>query len=165
MGGPQVDLVRLTEVPLDAVHALLDEPRLRRHMPLSSDVTREEAASWVRDKDSQWQTHGYGPWAVLVDGAFAGWAGFQAEEAGADLAIVLLPEHWGSGQLVAERALDRGFGELGLAEVVIALPLTRRPERVVGRLGFVPDGEVSYGGERFGQYRLSRASWLGRRRD
>ena len=136
MNGGRIELVRLTEVSLDDVHALLTEPRLRRHMPLSTDVSREGAAAWVRGKDTQWQTNGYGPRAVLLDGGFAGWAGFQAEPGGADLAVVLLPGHWGSGH----------------------------PEHVVARLGFIPDGEVAYGGsqgvQQFRQFWLTRAAWL-----
>jgi len=159
MTGIHVDLVRLTDVALDDVHALLNEPRLRRHMPLSSDVDRSGAAAWVRAKDAQWEQHGYGPWAVLLDGTFAGWAGFQAEEAGPDLAVVLLPQHWGHGLLVAQEALRRGFDDLGLDTVLVALPTTREPGRVVARLGFVPDGEVAYGAATFRRFRLSRPAW------
>jgi [ribosomal protein S5]-alanine N-acetyltransferase len=158
----RVDLVRLPEVDVDDVLALLNEHRLRRHMPLSSDMTRDEAAAWVAGKDAQWEEHGYGPWAVLVDRTFAGWAGFQAEDGAADLAVVLRPEHWGRGLEVAVACLDLGFGELGLDAVVIALPLTRSPTRVVARLGFAPDGEVEHGGATFRRYRLTRQAWTRR---
>ena len=43
--------------------------------------------------------------------------------------------------------------------MIIALPYSRSPERVVARLGFVPDGDVTYGGIRFRQYRLTRHAW------
>ena len=39
--------------------------------------TAERAADWARSKDEQWTTNGYGPWALKVDGVFAGWGGFQ----------------------------------------------------------------------------------------
>ena len=98
-------------------------------------------------------------WAVLVDHEFAGWGGFQREDNGADFALVLSPDFWGHGAEITRAALDRGFGELGLDAVVIALPYTRSPDRVVARFGFVPDGEVSYGGAVFRQYRLTRRAW------
>jgi hypothetical protein len=98
----------------------------------------------------------------MVDGEFVGWGGFQREENGADFALVLLPGHWGSGAAIAEAALDRGFTELGLDEVIIALPYTRNPDRVVARFGFAPDGEVTYDGARFRQYRLRRDAWSDR---
>ena len=155
----EIAFVRLTEVPIAAVMELLNEPRNTRHMPLSNTFTEESAAAWVTAKDGQWEEHGYGPWAVLVDGDFAGWAGFQREENGADFALVLLPRYWGRGGAITRAALEQGFGELGLDAVIIALPFSRSPERVVARFGFVPDGEVSYGGSSFRQYRLTRSAW------
>jgi len=157
--GVRIGFVRLTEVPLAEVAALLNEPRNARHMPLAGRFTDESAAAWVAAKDGQWESNGYGPWAVLLDGRFAGWGGFQREDNGADFALVLSPEHWGHGAEITRAALDRGFGELGLDEVLIALPYTRSPERVVARFGFVPAGEVTYDGARFRQYRLTRAAW------
>ena len=133
-------------------------------MPLSTDMTSAEAAAWVAAKDAQWEENGYGPWAVLVKGVFAGWSGFQAEDGAADLAVVLRPEHWGLGRAVADAALAQGFGAPGLDAVVIALPLTRSPARVVARLGFVPDGEVAYGGATFRRFRLTRDAWEETRR-
>jgi len=137
---PRIEFVRLTEVPLEDVVDLLKEPGLARHMPLSQGLTPEAAARWVAAKDGQWEDNGYGPWAVLVDGQLAGWSGFQREENGADLALVLVPGYWGHGAAITRAALDRGFGELGLEAVVIALPYTRSPTRAVARFGFVPDG-------------------------
>jgi hypothetical protein len=55
--------------------------------------------------------------------------------------------------------LERGFTELRLTDVLIALPHTRSPDRAVARLGFQPDGEVDHGGVAFRQYRLTRAAW------
>jgi len=46
--------------------------------------------------------------------------------------------------------------------VLIALPYTRNPGRVVARFGFVTDGAVNYGGTAFRQYRLDRNAWLDR---
>ena len=155
----RIEFVRLTEVPLAAVVDLINEPRNARHMPLAGTFTEEAAAEWVAAKDGQWETNGYGPWAVLVDGEFAGWGGFQREENGADFALVLTPRHWGQGAAITEAALDRGFGELGLDEVIIALPHTRSPDRVVARFGFTPDGEVTYDGASFRQYRLTGDAW------
>jgi ribosomal-protein-alanine N-acetyltransferase len=155
----RVEFVRLTEVPLPQVVDLLNEPRNARHMPLSGTFTAASAAAWVEAKDAQWSTHGYGPWAVLVDGRFAGWGGFQREENGADFALVLNPEHWGHGRAITRAALDRGFDELGLDAVLIALPPTRSAERAVRRFGFEPDGEVTYDGATFRQYRLTPDGW------
>ncbi len=156
-----IEFTRLTQIPAAEVMGLLNEARNGRHMPLAGQFSDEAAARWARDKDDQWAAHGYGPWAVLVDGQFAGWAGFQQEVNGADYALVLLPEFWGSGAEITQQALHRGFTELGLEQVLIALPFSRNPTRVVARFGFTPDGEVQYGDARFRQYRLTRERWLG----
>ncbi len=161
MAGSRIDFVRLPEADLSDVIALLNEPRNGRHLPLAGErFSVDTAREWVAAKDGQWEQHGYGPWAVLVDGEFAGWGGFQHEENGADFGLVLAPTHWGHGADVTRAALARGFDELGLERVLIALPYSRRPDRVVARYGFVPDGEVSYGGTTFRQYRLDRDDWL-----
>lgn len=159
MSGARIDFLRLTEVPVEQVVRLLNEPRNARHMPLAAHVTEESAAEWVRTKDAQWDEHGYGPWAVLVDGVFAGWGGFQREEAGADLALVLAPAYWGHGRAVTRAALRRGFEDLELDVVSIALPRSRDPERAVRRFGFEPDGEVLHDGIPFRRYRLTREAW------
>ena len=159
MTDVRIDLVRLTEVHLDAVVALLNEPRNTRHMPLSNPFTPESAREWVQAKDGQWAEHGYGPWAVLVDGDFAGWGGFQREPNGADFALVLFPRYWGQGAAITREVLERGFTDLGLTDVLIALPYSRSPDRAVARLGFQPDGDVDYGSVAFRQYRLTRAAW------
>jgi RimJ/RimL family protein N-acetyltransferase len=155
-----LEFVRLTEVPLPAVASLLNDRRLWRHMPLAGHFTEHAAMDWVSAKDSQWDEHDYGPWAILADGEFAGWGGFQHEADGADYALVLAPEHWGRGEAITQAALARGFGELGLEAVTIALPFTRSVGNTLARLGFLPDGEVDHAGIPFRRYRLSREDWL-----
>lgn len=95
MAAPgRIEFTRLTEVPILAVLALLNEPRNARHMPLAGAWSETSAAAWVQSKDAQWEESGYGPWAILFDGEFAGWGGFQREKNGPDFALVLLPAHW-----------------------------------------------------------------------
>ncbi len=141
-----------------AVVALLNEPRNTRHMPLSTPFTVESAHEWVHGKDGQWEQNGYGPLAVMVDGDFAGWGGFQREPNGADFALVLVPRHWGHGAAITRAVLKRGFTELGLSDALIALPYSGRPDRAVARLGSLPDGEVSDDGVAFRRYRLTRVA-------
>ena len=127
--GPvsEVRFARLTEAPFDDLLRLLNEPRNARHMPLSEPFTSDEARDWIAGKDSRWEEHGYGPWAIFLGEEFAGWGGFQLEENGADYGLVLLPEFWGHGREITLQALDRGFDELGLEEVLIALPPDAEP--------------------------------------
>lgn len=160
MADPALSFVRLTAIPAADVAALLNEPRNARHMPLAGEpFTIDGAADWAAAKDAQWERNGFGPWAILLDGEFAGWGGFQAEPDGADLAVVLHPRFWGHGADVARRAIDVGFDELGLDAVLVALPYSRRPGRVLARWGFTEDGEAVFDGVRFRRYRLLRDQW------
>lgn len=125
-------------------------------MPLAGKVTEKWAAEWVTAKDSQWESNGYGPWAVLVNGEFRRLGRLSARRERGGLragAVFQVP-----GDMAPTNAggVDRGFGDMGLDEVIIALPYSRSPDRVVTRFGFVPDGEVTYGGVPFRQYRLTR---------
>jgi RimJ/RimL family protein N-acetyltransferase len=155
----EITFSRLTAAPFDELVRLLNEPRNARHMPLSEPFTDQEAREWIEGKDGRWDEHGFGPWAIYIDGTFAGWGGFQLEPNGADYGLVLLPEFWGHGDAITVRALEIGFDELGLEEVLIALPPSRNPDRAVGRYGFEPDGEVTYYDVTFRQYRLTRDRW------
>jgi RimJ/RimL family protein N-acetyltransferase len=133
---------------------LLTDPEVRRHMPLAGDNWDEAgAADWARGKDAQWEANGYGPWAIRVDGAFAGWGGFQREGDEADLGLVLLPAYWGHGADIFREMVRRGR-ELSIANVTIMLPPSRVRLKGLVRLGFEPAGEVEHAGERFLKFRL-----------
>lgn len=75
-GGTPLDieLNRLTEVDKLDIIELMNHPLLKRHMPLLGDeFTEADCDAFVSDKEKLWAEHGYGPWAFLVDGKFAGW--------------------------------------------------------------------------------------------
>lgn len=157
-----IELVRLTEVPPADLVAVLGDPRLARHMPLWRPMSEAEVAAWVRDKDAQWERHGYGPWAVRVEGRTIGWAGLQREEHGPDLAVVLAPAGWGHGAAVVTAVLARAFGQLGLDEVVVSLPASRAPEAVLARWGFRAAAPQEIAGATFRTWRLTRETYLRR---
>ena len=158
--APTIQFARLPDVDLTEVLALLNEPRNARHMPLADTFDSTSGQAWVAGKDAQWAEYGYGPWAIVINGAFAGWGSFQHEPNGADFALVLAPTYWGHGAAIVRAALEIGFTELDLDAVLIALPSSRHPDRVVRRFGFTPDGDVDYNGACFHQYRLTRTNWV-----
>jgi RimJ/RimL family protein N-acetyltransferase len=151
----RIDFLKLSQVAAADWLRLLVDPEVRRHMPLAGDDWDEgKAADWARGKDAQWQANGYGPWAIRIDGAFAGWGGFQKEGDEADLGLVLLPGFWGHGADIFREMVRRGR-ELGIANVTIMLPPSRVRLKGLARLGFEPAGELDYAGERFLKFRLS----------
>lgn len=130
--------------------------RVLKQMPLGNDVVfdEEKCISWVNEKENQWIEHGYGPWAFLVDGKFAGWGGLQYEEGDADLALVLHPRYWGLGKQIFNEIIKKAFTEMGFESITILLPPTRKKLKGIYLLGFEPDGEITISGERFIRYRL-----------
>lgn len=149
-------LARLTEVDPDDLIGLMNDPLVRRHMPLAAgSFGPADCVAWVAAKEAIWRDHGYGPWAFLVDGVFAGWGGLQPEDDDVDLALVLRPAFWGQGWVIAERILAEAFGPLGFDDVTVLLPPTRGTAAAVRRFGFQPDGEVDVAGRTFLRFRLS----------
>lgn len=151
----KLEFKRLSEINTAELIALNTNPLVRRQMPLSGgDFGEAECREWVAGKEQQWQEHGYGPWAFVIDGNFAGWGGLQYEDGDADLGLVLHPNYWGSGITIYKEIIRRAFGEMGLESVTILLPPSRTRVKGILRLGFQLDGEIEIGGERFIRYRL-----------
>jgi [ribosomal protein S5]-alanine N-acetyltransferase len=85
---------RLSGVDKLAIIGLMNDPLVRRHMPLASgDFGPSECDEFVAAKERLWEEHGYGPWAFLLDGEFVGWEGLQPEGGEVDLGLVLHPKH------------------------------------------------------------------------
>lgn len=144
----------LSEIRATELLALLTDPDVRRHMPLAGDSwDAESAAAWARAKDAQWQQNGYGPWAIRIDGTFAGWGGYQKEGDEADLGLVLLPGQWGHGAAIFRELVRRGT-DLQIRNITIMLPPSRVRLKGLARLGFEPAGELEYAGQRFLKFRL-----------
>jgi len=151
----RLEFKNLCDIDCAEIIALNTHPLVRRQMPLSDEnFGEEECREWVAGKEAQWDQYGYGPWAFMLDGKFAGWGGLQCENGDADLGIVLHPDYWGMGRMIFDEIIRRAFGEMGFESVTILLPPTRTRVKGILRLGFQPDGEVDLFGERFIRYRL-----------
>jgi ribosomal-protein-alanine N-acetyltransferase len=151
----QLEFKHLKDINYSEIIALNTNPLVIRHMPLSGDKFGEdECRDWVEGKEQQWEQFGYGPWAFLIDGKFAGWGGFQCENGDADLGLVLHPDYWGTGRIIYDEIIKRGFSEMGFTSITILLPPTRTRINGILKLGFHPDGEVELYGKRFLRYRL-----------
>jgi len=150
-----LEFKRLSDINCAEIIALNTNHLVRRQMPLSDDNFGEkECLEWVAGKENQWERYGYGPWAFIVDGKFAGWGGLQFEDGDADLGLVLHPDYWGMGKIIYDEIIKHAFGEMGFESVTILLPPTRTRVKGIQRLGFQLDGEVELCGERFIRYRL-----------
>ncbi|MDB5542456.1 MAG: N-acetyltransferase [Devosia sp.] len=150
----EITFLPLSEIAAADLVELLNDPDVRRHMPLAGDHWDEaRGLDWAKGKDAQWQENGYGPWAIRIDETFAGWGGFQKEGEEADLGLVLLPAQWGHGAVLFRELVRRGR-EMQLSNVTILLPPSRVRMKGLARLGFEPAGELEYAGHRFLKFRL-----------
>jgi ribosomal-protein-alanine N-acetyltransferase len=150
-----LEFKRLTAVDSQDIIALNNHPEVLRQMPLGTpDFDEVKAKEWVRQKDAQWDEHGYGPWAFFIDDEFAGWGGLQHEDGDADLALVLHPRFWGSGKAIYGEIVKRAFTGMELESITILLPISRTRTKGIARLGFQADGEVEFDGVRFQRFRL-----------
>lgn len=153
--APTVTFVRLSAVDPAALIALMNDPRVRRHLPLARGVFGPEAcAAFVAAKERIWHEHGFGPWAFYADGVLAGWGGLQPEGDDIDLGIVLHPDYWGLGPGLYARLAAEAFGTLGARSVTVLLPRTRKHTAALERAGLVLDGEVVVEGVPFRRFRL-----------
>ena len=138
---------------------LMNDKRLRQHMPLAQgDFNEANYRSFIDGIEALWVQYGFGPWAIMVDGAFVGWGGLQPELGDADIALVLHPKYWGLGKRIYDEIIRRAFVEMGFDSVTVLLPPSRTRIKGILRLGFQPDGMVEIEGEAFVRYRLHKAS-------
>lgn len=154
-----IQFQRLSDIDKADIIALMNNPLVRRQMPLLvGDFSEVDCKRFVVAKEQLWNECGYGPWAFVVDGVFAGWGGLQPEQGDVDLALVLHPDFWGIGKKLYQIIINKAFGNMGLNRVTVLLPPTRT--RVAGllRLGFIEDGSVALDGERFIRYRLDKTN-------
>ncbi|WP_461302939.1 GNAT family N-acetyltransferase [Aureisphaera sp.] len=150
-----IELTRLTEIDTSYIIELMNHPLVRRQMPLlQGSFSESDCQRFVAAKEQLWATHGYGPWAFVIEDRFAGWGGLQPEGDEVDLALVLHPDYWGMGKALYKEIIHRAFNEMGMESVTVLFPPSRTRIKGFLRLGFKKDKEVEMGEERFIRYRL-----------
>lgn len=153
-----IAFVRLTEVAPEEIAAHMSDPRMVAHMPLlTGSWDREFAKAFVETKEACWRRDGLGHWAILIDGAYAGWGGFQMEGEDWDFGLVLKPRMFGLGPRIGRKALDFARADARIPEVTFLLPPSRKHLGALARLGAEFVGEVSHAGARFLKFRLETA--------
>ncbi|MCC2321130.1 GNAT family N-acetyltransferase [Cellulomonas xiejunii] len=119
------------------------DPEVMKYFP--SLLTRAESDALATQARTHVEEHGWGLWALEVDGRFAGFTGLARPRWNPDLVEVgwRLPRWaWGHGYATeaAREALAVGFDELGLAEIVSFTTVdNERSRAVMRRLGMTYD--------------------------
>lgn len=153
-----IQFLRLSQISTTGIIALNTHPMVLKHMPLG-DTQFDEVycKNWIAGKEQHWQQYGYGVWAFVIDGSFAGWGGLQNEKGDADLALVLHPDFWGKGQRIAKQMIQEAFKTLNVDSLTIHLPLTRSKLAALRRYGFVEEAIVDFDGVLFKRFRLKNS--------
>lgn len=151
----EIEFVRLTEVAPEEIIAHMSDPRVAQHMPLLEGAwDRQACDAFILAKEACWQRDGLGHWAILCDGVYAGWGGFQREGEEWDFGLVLTPGSFGLGARITAKALAFARDDERMPFVTFLLPPSRKHWRWLDRLGAVFVGEVDYEGSSFLKYRL-----------
>lgn len=133
----------------------MSDPRVAEHMPLlKASWDRRACAAFIKAKEACWARDGLGHWAILRNGAYVGWGGFQKEGDEWDFGLVLKPNCFGLGARITGKALAFARADERIPFVTFLLPLSRKHLKWLDRLGAKPVGEVNYDGEMFLKFRL-----------
>jgi RimJ/RimL family protein N-acetyltransferase len=155
----KIEFVHLHNVKEDQIIDLMNNEKVNRQMPLLVGAfTQESCRMFLKVKKQLWKDHGYGPWAFIIDGEFAGWGGLRPELGEADFALVLHPKFWGWGPTIFGKIKKHAFNQMNLDSITALLPRGRSNSRAITRLGFVLDGAVNIDGEHFTRFRLAKPS-------
>lgn len=158
----EIEFVRLGEVAEEQIIDLMSNEKVAAYMPLlAGGFDTEQCKAFLQAKQQLWDEHGYGPWAILINGEFAGWGGVQPEHGEADFGLVLHPRFWGWGRKIFKEVIAHAFNQMNLPSITILLPPSRPNTGAVARLGFVDDGQVTVDGEVFRRFRLTRTRYVG----
>ncbi|MXQ08595.1 GNAT family N-acetyltransferase [Alphaproteobacteria bacterium GH1-50] len=150
-----IAFVRLTEIDPAEIVAHMSDPRVAEHMPLLTFAwTEETVEGFVAAKEACWARDGLGHWAILHDGQYVGWGGFQKEGDEWDFGLVLTHDAFGLGRKITRKALDIAIADERIPFVTFLLPPSRKNLGALNRLGAQPLGKIEYDGETFLKFRL-----------
>ncbi|MFK5981115.1 MAG: GNAT family N-acetyltransferase [Rhizobiaceae bacterium] len=151
----KITFSRLPEISSEEVIAHMSDPRVAEHMPLLTFKWDQKALDeFIRAKEDCWARDGLGHWAILCDGTYVGWGGFQKEGDEWDFGLVLKPEYFGLGARITKKAIEFAKSDENIPFVTFLLPLSRTRIGGLLRFGASLVGEVEYDGIPFRKYRL-----------
>lgn len=150
-----IQFARLADVEPAEIAAHMSDARVAEHMPLlTSRWDADAVEEFVAEKAACWARDGLGHWAILVNGRYVGWGGFQKEGEDWDFGLVLRPDAFGLGGRITRQALDFAIADARISFVTFLLPPSRKNLGALRRLGARQIGETEYNGVRFFKFRL-----------
>lgn len=153
-----ITFTRLPMIEPEEIVAHMSDLRVAEHMPLLTPKWDAASVSkFVAAKEARWRQDGLGHWAILSDGRYIGWGGFQREGDEWDYGLVLVPEYFGLGIRITRMAIKFALSDSRIPFVTFLLPPTRKKFGALKRLGATFAGEIEFDGATFLKYRLDTA--------
>ena len=134
-----------------------------RHFVDGNVLSFEEASEYVESNIRQYQTHGYGRYAIRLkeNRTLIGMCGFLNEPYGIDFGYRYSKISWGKGLgfEAAKKVLNYGFSECGLEEVVgLTAEENYGSVRILEKLGFKFQGKFLFNNTKAFKYLYTRES-------
>ncbi|WP_282046566.1 GNAT family N-acetyltransferase [Roseibium album] len=153
-----IAFARLSEIEPSEIAAHMSDPRVAEHMPLLTFAWDDAAVrKFVAQKEECWDRDGLGHWAILSEGRYVGWGGFQKEGDEWDFGLVLRPDAFGLGTRISRKALEYAIADERIPFVTFLLPPSRKNLGALKRIGAKFVGEIEYDGARFLKFQLETA--------
>ena len=151
----KISFGRFADISPGEIITHMSDPRVAEHMPLLTfKWDRDAVSKFIAEKEAYWSRDGLGHWAILCNGRYVGWGGFQKEGEEWDYGLVLKPEQFGLGALITRNAIQFAMADERIPFVTFLLPPSRRRLGALARLGATFVGEVEHAGAGFLKYRL-----------
>lgn len=139
--------------------AHMSDPRVAVHMPLLTFAwDRKALDAFIAAKEACWPRDGLGHWAILWDGRYVGWGGFQNECGEWDCGLVLKPDCFGLGPLITRKFIAIAIADKRIPFVTFLLPPSRRGLSALARIGATFVGRIERDGATFFKYRLDTSA-------
>ncbi len=144
---PRLLVRHLTPDDLGNLYVITGDAELMRYVDENQPLSRELTQKWIEISINNYQTKGYGNFAVIskTDGAFIGCCGLVTSAEvipphEAEIIYALKKAYWGKGMAteVARAMIDYGFQQCGLTRILATLdPDNVGSQAVVNKLGMV----------------------------
>ena len=150
-----ITFTRLTKIAPTEIIAHMSDPRVAEHMPLLTfEWDMAAVTKFVAAKEECWRRDGLGHWAILLNGKYVGWGGFQKERGEWDYGLVLKPDSFGLGTRISRKAIEFARADKRIPFVTFLLPPSRKNLGALDRLGAKFVDEIEYDGAIFRKFRL-----------
>ena len=152
----------------DPLFCIMNVPTMMQYFPNPNPPTPDRVERMIARQLEQWQTIGYGWWALALPatGALLGWCGLQflPETGETEVGYLLARTHWGQGLATeaARASVDYGFTTFEFAEIIgITHPQNRASQRVLEKIGMTFTAATRYFEMECCRYAVDQATWLG----